>query len=572
MLSSESSAEPGRWRTDRASYQKGIMDAFNEPLIKRIVMMTSAQVGKTEVILNILGYYIENDPSPILLLQPTLEMAQAFSKDRLAPMVRDTLSLKNKMGDTKSRSSGSTMLHKQFPGGHITMAGANSPASLASRPIRILLCDEIDRYPISAGTEGDPVNLAVKRTSTFWNKKIVLVSTPTIKDISRIEAAYEDSTQEVFKLECPSCGSHQQIKRKHLQHTYKDEKLKKVEANCNACGSIHSEVEWKSKPGKWFAQADHYDTRGFHLNEYVSPWRRWLDIEIDFIEAKKSPETLKTFVNTSLGETWEEQGESIEYTGIMARREEYDHPDEVSITTVGIDVQKDRIELEHVGWGEGKESWSLDYIIIPGDTASDEVWSDLHDILIQLRPMAGAIDSGYNTQFVYNFVEKHSYMFSIKGQAGANYTLIEDRRKRGQRLRLARKSGVKPEILGVDQGKAIVYSMLKTQAPGPNYCHFKNNASYDSEYFEQLTGEKLVTRYKMGRPHLIWVAKRARVEALDCRVYALAALELILQQEQKTITDYTTMKINAEAKIPVTPTKARRNTNDFVRSRKGWIR
>lgn len=536
-LSSESSAEPGRWRTDRAPYQKEIMDAVNDSSTKKVVVMSSAQVGKTEIINNIVGYYIDNDPSPILLLQPTLEMAQAYSKDRLAPMVRDTSALSGKISDSKSRSAGNTMLHKTFPGGHITMAGANSPASLASRPIRILLCDEIDRYPASAGSEGDPVNLAIKRTTTFWNRKIILVSTPTVKDISRIESAYQDSTQEKYTLECPSCGEFQQIKREHLQHDYQDEKLTDVNAHCEHCGVIHSEHEWKSSKGKWISHVEHQDARGFHLNEYVSPWRKWLEIELDFLEAKKSTETLKTFVNTSLGETWEEQGETVDPTGLLSRLEHYDKHDQIRVTTIGVDVQKDRLELEFIGWGEGKENWPLDYIVIPGDTARPEVWDDLKDVLQQLGADVVCIDSGYNTSFVYSFVNQNKRLniFAVKGHAGSGYSVIEDRKKRALRIRSSRKSGFKPEIVGVDQAKTIIFSQLKISDPGHGYCHFRNNGSFDAEYFDQLTGEKLVTKRQNGRPVLVWKAMRPRVEALDCRVYNLAALEIKLQSNPKAL-------------------------------------
>ena len=206
QLSKEASAEPGKWVTDRAPYQREIMDSVSNPLIDTVVVMTSAQIGKTELLLNIIGYYVHYDPSPILLLQPTLEMAEAFSKDRLAPMIRDTKVLSERVGDAKARNSGNTLLHKTFHGGHITMAGANSPSSLASRPIRAVLADEVDRYPVSAGTEGDPLMLATKRTTTFWNKKKVYVSTPTIKGASRIEMEYEDSTMEEWNVYCPSCG------------------------------------------------------------------------------------------------------------------------------------------------------------------------------------------------------------------------------------------------------------------------------------------------------------------------------------------------------------------------------
>lgn len=212
FLSRESSAEPGKWYTSRAEYQREIMNAISDPKTERVVLMTSAQIGKTELLLNTIGYYVDYDPSPIMLVQPTLDMAESFSKDRLDPMIRDTPAIKDKFADKKTRNSGNTITHKKFIGGHITMVGANSPSSLASRPIRIVLADEVDRFPHSAGEEGDPLDLAIKRTTTFWNRKIVMVSTPTIKHLSRIELEYEDSSKEEWNVRCPQCGRLQPYK------------------------------------------------------------------------------------------------------------------------------------------------------------------------------------------------------------------------------------------------------------------------------------------------------------------------------------------------------------------------
>ena len=200
---------PGIFTTANAEYQRGIMDAFSDPQYSEIVVMSGSQIGKTELINNIIGYFIAHDSAPILCMQPTLEMAQTWSKDRLAPMLRDTPALKDKVKDSRSRDSGNTTLHKQFPGGHITACGANSPASLASRPIRILLADEVDRYPPSAGAEGDPVNLGKRRCATFWNKKVLLTSTPTIKGASRIESAFEDSDKRYYNIKCHACDTAQ---------------------------------------------------------------------------------------------------------------------------------------------------------------------------------------------------------------------------------------------------------------------------------------------------------------------------------------------------------------------------
>ena len=303
-LSPEASAEPGKWSTARAPYQAGIMDAASDPETETIVLMTSAQIGKTAMIENVIGYYVTQDPSPILCLQPTLEMAATFSKDRLAPMLRDTPALRGLVKDARARDSGNTQLHKQFPGGHITMTGANSPANLASRPIRIVLCDEVDRYPESAGTEGDAVALATKRTATFWNRKMLVTSTPTIKNLSRIEQAFLGSDQRRYWVPCPDCGEHQLLKWANVK--WDEGKTETAHYVCEHCGSC---IDEQHKPamlaaGEWRADAVFRGIAGFHLNEIYSLWRRWSEMAADFLTAKHAgSEMLKAFVNTSLGET-----------------------------------------------------------------------------------------------------------------------------------------------------------------------------------------------------------------------------------------------------------------------------
>ena len=299
-LSPESSAEPGQWRTSRAEYQRGIMDAVNDPAVVEVVIMSSAQTGKTESLNNIVAYYITQDPSPMLLLQPTLEMSEAYSKDRLAPMVRDCPNLLDKIGDPRSRKTDNTLLHKTFPGGHITLAGANSPASLASRPVRIVLCDEVDRYPASAGTEGDPVNLAKKRTVTFWNRKLLLTSTPTVKGSSRIEQAFLASDQRRYFVDCPHC-QHEQVLVWAGVKWEDDPKAAWYECgNCNRPINNGQKLEM-IRGGRWKATAEFKGVAGFHLNELYSPWRTFGDVAGDFLKAKDNPQQLKVWVNTSLG-------------------------------------------------------------------------------------------------------------------------------------------------------------------------------------------------------------------------------------------------------------------------------
>lgn len=530
QLSKEASAEPGKWVTDRAPYQREIMDAISDPLVDTVVVMTSAQIGKTELLLNIIGYYVHYDPSPILLLQPTLEMAEAFSKDRLAPMIRDTSVLSERIGDAKARNSGNTLLHKTFPGGHITMAGANSPSSLASRPIRAVLADEVDRYPVSAGTEGDPLMLATKRTTTFWNKKKVYVSTPTIKGASRIEMEYEDSTMEEWHVYCPSCEELQPYEWGRIN-------FDSVTMTCKHCGALHQEYEWKARKGKWIARFPERKKRGFHLNEMASPWKRWGEIIEDFKTAKKSTETLKVWVNTALGESWEERGDGQDEEVLFDRREEYgcEVPEGVLVLTAGIDTQDDRFEIEVVGWGEEEESWGIQYKVIYGDLHRPEIWQELDEYLKtefqfedgrKIRISCACQDSGgHFTQEVYKFTKPREVrrIFAIKGKGGESVPFVST---------VSRNNREKAALftIGVDAGKETIVSNLKIESEGPGYCHFPSEyeKGYGIDFFKGITAESLVVRMVNGVGKATWVKKSGvRNEPLDVRNYARAALKIL---------------------------------------------
>lgn len=510
------------------------MDAVNDPSIGVVVVMKSAQVGWTEILGNVVGFHIEHDPCPILLIQPTLEMGHAWSKDRFAPMLRDTPALHGTVKDARTRDSGNTLLHKTFPGGHITIAGANSPAGLASRPIRIVLCDEVDRYPPSAGTEGDPISLARKRSTTFWNRKLLMGSTPTVKGISRIEAAFDTSDQRYFFVPCPHCGEYQRLQWSQVQ--WPEGRPELAAYVCAQCGSL---IDDRDKAimlaaGEWRATKPENGTAGFHLNEIYSPWVSWGDMAQSFLEAKRLPETLKTWVNTALGETWEEQGDAVDETGLLKRRENYgpDIPAGAAVLTAGVDVQDDRLEAELVGWGVSEESWSIEYQIFTGDPAKPDVWRALDDWLLsrfdhetgaKLPIAAACIDSGgHHTKQVYAFCGKRfaRHVFATKGQEGQGKPLVRRPNRKS-------KAQGKVFLVGADTGKDALYSRLKIEEPGPGYCHFP--AHYDEDYFAQLTAEKAITKYVRGFAKRVWIKKTAsaRNEALDCRVLAMVALELL---------------------------------------------
>lgn len=542
VLSPEASAERGRWRTDRAPYQREIMDAIGDPRVERVVVKSSAQVGKTEILLNAIGYYMDYDPAPMLYIQPTEDMAEAFSKDRLSPMIRDCPTLAGKVLDSADRRKGNTTFHKAFPGGYITMIGANTPNKLASRPIRVLLLDEVDRFPVSAGREGDPVALAVKRTNNFWNRKVLEVSTPTIKGESRIDKDFDESTAEELEVSCPQCGAYQpynwdQLKFEHESGTDEAHVLGFV---CKECGALSKEAQWKRQPIRWTPTNPGRKWRGFHLNELASPWRRWDEIVGDFLRAKHDGvEAMKVWHNTALGLSWEERGEVDIDELLLRRREMYNCqvPAPVLVLTAAVDVQDNRLEYEIVGWGAEKKSWGIQYGVIMGDPGQMETWTALDDVIFgeyiradgqTMHVMTTCVDSGghYSSEvYAYCRARESRRVWAIKGRGGAGEAFI-------QRPKTRHRSGAWLFTLGVDAGKDTLSSRLKVQFPDhPGYCSFPMDPGrgYDEAYFEGLTAEHRVTKTSGGQTVRQWVKKSeyVRNEPWDIRNYNQAALEIL---------------------------------------------
>lgn len=549
-LSAENAAEPGQWRTDRAPYQREIMDSVTDPKVEKIVVMSSSQVGKSEIINNIIGYFIDIDPGPLLMIQPTIEIAQDYSKRRITPMIKDTEVLNQKVADSKTRDLNNTVLMKVFPGGFLAMGGANSPVGLASRPIRVLLCDEVDRYPDSAGSEGDPIALAEKRTSTFFNRKKVFVSTPTDKGASRIEQEYELGTQEKWCVECPNCGDYHPIVMRDIRfHHEKHEHNKRtiytvcdIWWRCPSCYQEYDEYIMKKQPAKWVAEnpiALENGVRSFWLNSFVSPWYSWKQIVQEFLESREDPERLKVFVNTILGESWEERGDFEDETVLLDRREEYgdtELPDGVLILTMAVDTQNDRLEYEVTGWGKGEESWGIEKGTIWGKPDDMKTWQSLDDKRRKVWKFADGsglivactcIDSGgHFTDEVYLYCAERlqERVFPIKGEGGSGIPLVyKVSRNNKYKLPLV--------LLGVDSGKTAIMQRLKIQEPGPKYFHFpkEEGRGYDQIYFKGLISERQVWRKQKGRIVSTWenIAKDKRNEPLDLRVYGLAALRLL---------------------------------------------
>ena len=542
-LSSDTSASPGRWRTDRFEPLRGVMDSITHN--ERTCVMKAAQLGFTEIILNACGYYAEQDPSPILVVLPnTSPMANDFSDDRLAPMIRDTPCLAAKFASEKTRDTKNKKLNKNFPGGNISMTGANSPTGLRSKPKRIILFDEVDGYGLSSGHEGDPILLGTKRAANFWNRRIVLVSTPTIKGLSRIEKEFEKSDKRYFYISCPHCDFEHNLKWSNVKYDNKDSTTARF--ICPNCTKPYSNAQKNAavKRGRWIATAPWKGVAGFHISELYSPWRGIPELVNDWLESEGDNEQRQVFINTVLGELWTDGGAPLDEHALLKRCEPYNAkeslPDRTLILTAGVDTHPDRLEIEVVGWAAGEESWSIDYHVIEGDPDIPEgqpksVWDRLTAYLRQKweSPIYGemvveytCIDTGgANTQSVYGYVRRHKgdNIFGVKGKGGEGIPII-GRAGRGGTGKKG-KIPITLYMVGTDQAKAVTYRRLRLDSPGSGYCHFPSGRGL--AYFQQLTAEKIVTTYIKGFPKRHFECpKGTRNEALDVRVYAFAALTL----------------------------------------------
>lgn len=555
-LSQKASAEPGRWRTDRTPYLREILDTLS-PMnpIQRVVFMAGAQVGKTEAGNNWTGYIIHHAPGAMMMVQPTVDTAKRLSKQRLAPMIDETPVLKELVAPSRSRDGGNTQMVKEFPGGVLILTGANSAVGLRSMPVRYLFLDEVDAYPVDVDGEGDPIQLAEKRTTTFARRKIYMSSTPTVKDISRIEREYLNSDQRRYYLPCPHCDHKQHLRWSQIK--WQDDDPSTAQYACEECGCLIDERHKTDmlRAGEWIAtsQGDG-KTAGFHLNALYSPlgWKAWADIVEEFMRAKGDPSLLKTWVNTVLGETWEEDAGAKIGADLLQSRVEFYQPGVVParalILTAGVDCQDNRLAVVLRAWGRDEESWLVDHMEIYGDPAQPQVWKQLDEVLMREYPheiakpvkiAATCIDSGgHYTHEVYAYARdrRQFNILPIKGSSQRAKPAIGrpsrvDINYKGRVI----KGGVEIYMVGTDTIKSTIFSRLKLGEHGAGSYHFHGEAS--DAYFEQLVAEKQITRYVKGFPVREWVKKNgARNEALDCEVYSFAALNwLYMKFNRRTI-------------------------------------
>jgi phage terminase large subunit GpA-like protein len=575
MLSSKASAEPGPWRTDRTPYLKEIMDCMSaNNTTQKVVFMAGAQLGKTEAINNVVGYMIAHAPGPALFVQPTIEMAKRLSKQRLESLINETPCLAEKIAPARSRDSGNTMFSKEYPGGILLLTGANSATGLRSAPCRWILLDEVDAFPSDVDGEGDPCALAERRASTFSRRKIILTSTPTIRDMSRIETEYLASDQRRFFVPCPHCEHKQWLQWKNLQ--WRDGDPKTAAYVCESCGA-HIPEHFKSemlRKGEWRATATSEDPRtvGFHLSSLYSPlgWKSWQEIVMEFLRSKNDAPLLKTFVNTILGETWEEEiGAKLGADGLAERAEFYpasEIPRGASVVTAGVDVQDNRVAVGIYAWGGGEECWLISHGEIYGDPAGSKLWEQIDDLVLRDYPVEGGgttrvsaigIDSGgHYTSEVYTYARSRrgDGVFALKGQSVRNKPPIGKPSKvdisyKGKVL----KNSAEVYPVGTDTIKATLFGRLKHNEPGPGYIHFHAEAGHD--YFKQLTAERQVVRYVKGFAIREWKKKAGdRNEALDCFVYSFAALNfLYMRYNRATIFEQFSRKLGS---VPVNAQKA----------------
>lgn len=559
MVLPEGSNESGRYSSDTIPYQKAIMDAITDPEVIDVSVMSSSQVGKTTIIMCGIAYYIDYEPATQMLVMPTINDAEKFSKTRLAQMIRDVPQLAEKVADTKTRNSNNTILLKSYPGGNIAISGANSPSSLASDPRRIIWMDETDRFPESAGSEGNPIKLAEKRATSYWNKKHIKTSTPTIAGRSKIEAAYNKGSMEVWSVQCPECGAWQPYNFRRLDFAT-------VSMACEACGVLIPEREWKDSNHKWIAQhPERKKARSFRLNEMASPFVEWQEIIENFQDANEKikkfhdVEDMKVFVNTVLGEVWEETalGEQVSEEMLETRMEmcKADIPEGVLLLTAAVDVQDNRFEVEIRGWARDYETWGIYKTEIYGDLITDEPWEQLEAYLsqtlyfedgTQLNIAGFAIDTGgHFTNKTYKWIKKMKAAgkkcYGVKGYAGKpdipliyKKTIVDIKEEHGGKQIVVDRTLI--YIIGVDSGKEDIANRLQIEEAGKGYCHFLqgDGRGYDDEYFKGLTAEHQITKKVNGVIKKVWVKKSgARNEPLDLFNYNYAVEELLRPEWDK---------------------------------------
>lgn len=577
IVISVGNARPGPIRFDNAPPQRGMIDVIKEPGIRRVSYMLPAQFGKTTIQQCIIGYYVAHEPKSQIFVQPTQGDVQTFQETKLRPMLEANKSISSKMAKQRGREGVNNSRIISYIGGWLMFSWAGSPKTLRGRSAPITHADEIDGMEKTA--EGDPGELLAQRAASFGDEALrTESSTPTIKEVSRIEKGFEEGDQRRYYVPCPHCDHPQHLKWENVtwqgrkstciddaEEDLNQEHLPETAAYvCESCGALWNDGQRiaaiRSAVAKgygWIAAKPFRGHASFHATEMASVFRHMRHIVQSYLD-KLALGDIQSFINVSLAQTYEEKGERVDPTGLKARAEVYraEVPAGGLYLTAGIDMQQDRLECEVVAWGVGEESWSIGYWVLWGDPLQGDVWNDLDDLLAStflhesgaVMPISSAcLDTGGTqgyTQAAYEYARGKTgrRLFAIKGVAGWGRAIVE-KPQRKQSGKNARK--VDLFLVGTDEAKLITMRRLQQQVKTGGYCHFP--ADRDEEWFKQLTAEKLTVRYVKGQPIREWVKPdRARNEALDCRVYALAALKIMQPSFKRLAERYKMTEENAQ--------------------------
>jgi phage terminase large subunit GpA-like protein len=535
VLPPERSASPGPFRIGDSAYQRGMMDAMTDPDVEDVVFVTSSQVGKSTIITAAQCYYAEAEPSPQLSAWPDQLQAEAYREESFDPTVRDSKAVAARM---RSRV--------KYVGGFIAFVGANTPTKLAAKPIRVVTGDEVDRWPVSSGKEGSPVDLAKRRRQTYLNRKGLWVSTPVHEDASQIVEMFKATRQHYFHVKCPACQAEQVLDWQNVM--YEKGKEDEAEYCCTACGELWGELTKRKavREGRWIElekgpfKVFHTDLKplynqvGYWINALYSPHSSMREMARQWTEAEGNPEKEQTFYNTFLGLPYKGDISSFaDPEGLIARREAYKPmivPKMAGLLTCAADVQADRIEVLTTAWGLDEECWLLDHQVIPLDPSTQQAWDELaklwdrtylHDGAAKrrLKIEAATVDSGgHFTQQSYKFTNRwmrvgkrwHAHK-GVPGEKKPIWVQSEQRFKDQTKLFL----------IGVDDAKTTVYTRYGIQTPGPGYIHLHEGIT--DVQCKQMTAEKALVEYVNGFPKRTWEKPRhVKNEMLDLVVYNLA--------------------------------------------------
>ena len=543
-----SAKEHGQYSSDRTPYWKEVMDCLSpDDPTQEISLMTATQMGKSEVGNNWIFSSIDLHPVPFLVLLPSSDLASAHVKQKFDPALKAMPDLHNKIKRYKPRDQSDTLYVKEYPGGILFFSGSNSPVAYRQKTICYIFADDIDGFILEVGDEGDPLDLIRNRTDSFGvRKKILWSSTPTLKNISRIERVFNESDRRYFNVPCPHCGHFQPLEwgGKDVEYgiKWKLDRFGKLSNIRYVCKQCHGDIPEYQKTemlreGSWVATYPERQKRGYHLSALYSPvgFVSWKQIVQEFLEAQGNPIKLKVWTNTRMARTWEEKGEQPSWTSLKVRAESYDMmtvPENGLILTSGVDVKEDRLSVVVRAWGPEEESWLIYYGELYGQPSENIVWNQLDSILsrgyihacgMPLYILTMAIDSGYATQAVYNYCRNRApKTIAIKGSSSSGIPIIsaprwQELNYKGERI----KKGVQLWMIGTDTAKSTIYSRLGIEEPGPGYYHFP--IGVEDEYYLQLTAEKHYTKMVKGYPRKVWTLIGPRNHYLDCEGYALAA-------------------------------------------------